>query len=223
MTPRVQGPSRILLPESPILVAGLSDALWVTADGETIRLSARDAMEGARAEAPLLCHARATVRRLGGDAFPAYDLLELYAFIRPAAFCTPTPRGLAAALGLPEPQDLESAAVTLREAARSLLTELGARDRKRDRDAPAIAWTMARAGWSWGPSVLAALGQPELDAAARAAPGRAGGLDVWTRLAGWSDQAPPAPSGQDPVSAAETRVRLAELLGAGAEARPQQA
>ena len=228
MTASAQSPSRVLLPEAPILVARLSEALWVTPEGEATRLAPAAAAERARAGAPLLCHGRATARRLGIEPFRAYDLLELYAFVRPAAFCTPTPGGLATALGLAEPHGLEGAAAALRGAARALLSELGARSRKRDRDAPGIAWTMARAGWPWGPSVLAALGQPGLDAAARAAPGRTapgqtGGLDVWTRLASWSDQAPPPPSGHEPVSAAEARARLAELLGAEAEARPQQA
>ncbi len=221
MTARSTSPARVLLPEAPILVAGLSQAVWVGAEGEVERLAPAAAAARAQAAAPLLCHARASARRLGVDPFPAYDLLELYAFVRPAAFCTPTPKGLAAALALPEPQDLESAASTLRAVARSLLAELAARDRARDRDAPGIAWTMARAGWPWGPSVLAALGRPGLDSAARA--GRTTGLDVWTRLPAWSDRAPPAPSGHVPVAAAEARARLAELLGAEAEARPQQA
>jgi ATP-dependent DNA helicase DinG len=221
VTARSTSPARVLLPGAPILVAGLSQAIWVNAEGEVERLGPAAAAARARAAPPLLCHARASARRLGVDPFPAYDLLELYAFVRPAAFCTPTPKGLATALGLAQPQGLEGAASTLRAAARGLLAELAARNRARDPDAPGIAWTMARAGWPWGPSVLAALGQPGLESAARA--GRTTGLDVWTRLPAWSDQAPPARSGHEPVAAAEARARLASLLGAEAEARPQQA
>jgi ATP-dependent DNA helicase DinG len=208
----------IMLPEAPVLVAALSAAVWISPDGEVAHLDPKAAARRARGAAPILCHGPATARRLGLDPFPAYDLLELYAFVRPAAFCTPTPRGLALALGLAEPEDLEAAAASLREAARALLAELAAAEP--DRNAPGIAWTLARAGWAWGPSVLAALGQPGLDQAAR---GRDPGLAVWTRLPGWSDQAPPPPPGQEPVAAAEARGRLAELLGAEAEPRPQQA
>jgi ATP-dependent DNA helicase DinG len=182
-----------------------------------LRLDPVAAAARARAEAPLLCHAQAAARRLGADPFAAYDVLELFAFVRPAAFCTPTPAGLAAALGLPPPGDPEAAVGTLREAAGLLLNELGARGDKRDRDAGAIAWTMARAGWAWGPAVLRVLGLGDGGVPKR------GGLNVWDRLPGWSDQAPPPPPGSEPVSAAEARARLAELLGAGAEARPQQA
>ena len=39
-------------------------------------------------------------RRLKAERFPAFDLLELYAFVRPASFCLPTAKGVAAALGL---------------------------------------------------------------------------------------------------------------------------
>jgi len=217
--------SGIMLPEAPILAAGLSAAVWISPDGEVAHLDSKAAARRARNAVPLLCHGRATARRLGLDPFPAYDLLELYAFVRPATFCTPTPRGLALALGLPEPADLEAAAASLREAARALLAELAAAER--DRTAPGIAWTLARAGWPWGPSVLAALGQAGLDRAARgggqAGSGRDTGLAVWTRLPSWSDQAPPPPPGQEPVTAAEARARLAELLDAEAEPRPQQA
>ena len=213
--------TRVLLPEAPILAAGLSAAVWISPDGEVAHLDPEAAARKARSTAPILCHGRATARRLGLDPFPAYDLLELYAFVRPATFCTPTPRGLALALGLPEPAGLEAAAASLREAARALLAELAAAGR--DRSAPGIAWTLARAGWAWGPSVLAALGQAGLDQSAQAEPGRDPGLAVWTRLPGWSDQAPPPPPGQEPVTAAEARGRLADLLDAEAEPRPQQA
>ena len=62
---------------------------------------------------PLLCHMPATARRLNIDAFPALDLLELFAFVHPGRFCVPTPRGLAVALGLPVPHDHEAEAIAL--------------------------------------------------------------------------------------------------------------
>ena len=56
---------------------------------------------------PMVCHAPATARRLNTSPFPALDLLELFAFVRPATFCRPTPSGLAAALGLDKPTDID--------------------------------------------------------------------------------------------------------------------
>jgi ATP-dependent DNA helicase DinG len=69
-----------------------------------------------------------------------------------------------------------------------------------------LAATMARAGWAWGAAVCAALGEPERMG------GPAGGLDVWTGLPEWQERAPPPPPGDQPVSGAETRARLAALL-----------
>ena len=87
---------QVVLPAAPALVAGPGDAAWLTVDGEVEIVSHPEAARRATGEAPLLCHARATARRLGLAGFPAFDLLELYAFVRPARFCVPTPRGLAA-------------------------------------------------------------------------------------------------------------------------------
>jgi ATP-dependent DNA helicase DinG len=169
--------------------------------------------------APVLCHRPAIARRLGLDRFPALDLLELYAFVRPARFCLPTPRGLAAVLDLPRPGDLAAEAQTLGAAMRTLLTELcGAED---DRSAVPIAQAMARGGWAWAPAMLAALGLDPHETPMR---GVMAGLDVWRRLMEWSEHAPPTPPGHRAVEPAEARARLAALIaGHGAEDRPQQA
>jgi len=219
--------ARLRLPRAPVLAAGLSHAGWLDSEGEVAALDLDTALTRTRAEPPLVCHARATARRLGAEeALPGYDVLELYAFVRPAGFCTPTPRGLAVALGLPPPDDLEMATVTIHRAAAQLLQELAARG-GHDPDAAGIARKMARHGaWAWGPYVLAALGEDDTTAPGTTAPGtgRDGvGLRVWQRFGEWSESAPEPPPGNQPVTSEEARRRLAELLDAEAEARPQQA
>ncbi len=87
----------------PALVATARGALWRAADGPIERLPAADAARRATASLPLVCHAPAVAARLGLDDLVARDLLELYAFVRPATFCLPTPRGLCEALDLPVP------------------------------------------------------------------------------------------------------------------------
>jgi ATP-dependent DNA helicase DinG len=82
----------------------------------------------------------------------------------------------------------------------------------------ALAEIAGRAGWSWGPAVLAALPPAEPGASHREA-----GLRVWQSLPEWQDRAPPPPPGNDPVWPEEARRRLASLLGSDAEARPEQA
>ena len=87
------GPSRILLPEAPSVVAGVGRAAIVTPDGELLELAAADAVALLRTlPPPLLVHAPATLRRLGLRALPCFDLLELFAFVLPAHGAAPTPR-----------------------------------------------------------------------------------------------------------------------------------
>ena len=209
------GPPVPLMPATGTLAAGIGGAVWLSADGEIATLSLAEAAQRARREPPLVCHAPTIARRLGGVEFAAYDVLELFAFAKPAEFCAPTPAGLAEALGLKRPHDRTAEAVMVRAAAAALLALLAATP---DEGARAIAATMSNAGWGWGPPVLDALG--ERTAGATKAP--SGGLDVWNRLAGWTEQAPPPPPGDSPVGAAEALGRLERLLGEGAESRPGQ-
>src|SRR3984957_2905464 len=203
---------RVLVPRAPTLVAGFREVVWLSPDGEIEVLSPDEAKARLATETAMVCHARATARRLDIAGFAALDLLEVFAFTRPARFCVPTPRGLAAALGLAAPESPAEACVALATAARALLQELG---QETDPNARAIAETAERAGWAWGPAVLAAL--PPSD------PRRAVGLRAWQALDEWQERAPPPPPGNEPVRADETRARLAQLLGERAEARPQQA
>jgi ATP-dependent DNA helicase DinG len=215
--------SGLRIPAAPVLVAGIGRALWIDAEGEVLTLDASEAARRAQRTPPLLVHARATARRLGTDPFPAFDLLELFAFVRPASFCAPTPAGLAQALGAPKPADSEAAAAALPGLAHHLLTELAARGTSAlggDRDAPGIAWLMARAGWSWGPFVVHALGVGEDGAGL---PKRSLGLRIWERLPDWEERPPRGAPGSVPVGSEDARQRLADFLDEDSEPRPQQA
>ncbi|MEO5337814.1 MAG: ATP-dependent DNA helicase [Magnetospirillum sp. WYHS-4] len=205
----------VRLPDAPALVAGVRGAVWLEPDGRVESLAHRDAARRMSWERPpLVCHFPSLAKRLKGGPPRVLDLLELFAFVRPARFCLPTPRGLAQALDLPLPANLEQEAASLYRAAQRLLEDLAGQQH-----GARIAWTMARAGWSWGPSVLAALGadrEPH-------AKSQAGGLRIWDRLPEWSDFTPEPPDGHWPVEAVEARARLVKLLGSKAEKRPQQA
>ncbi|MDE2167408.1 MAG: ATP-dependent DNA helicase [Alphaproteobacteria bacterium] len=206
----------VRLPKAASLVAGMTQAAWLSADGEIELLPLAEAARRARAAPPFVCHARATARRLGVTPFPSFDLLELYAFVRPARFCVPTPRGLAAALDLdaPDGADLAGAAAALRDGAQALLGELQLVPG--DGEARAIGESMAKAGWIWAEAALAALAPAGDDS-------KPAGLAVWNRLGEWAEHAPEPPPGNFPVSEDEARLRLAELVGERAEPRPQQA
>ena len=165
-----------------------------------------------------MIHAPASFRRLGLPPRPAFDLLELFAFVLPARPAAPTARGLALALDLDPPAPgLEAEAAFLPALAAALLGRLhAARVLHANRHAAALAAAMGRAGWAWAPAVLDALGEPA------AAPSREA-LAVWKQLPEWEETAPPPPPSSHPVSEAEARARLAALLGPEAEHRPGQA
>jgi len=171
-----------------------------------------------------VAHAGLTARRLGltgpSRSRAIYDVLELYAFTRPAQFCAPSPSGLAVALGLAEPRSVEAQAQTLRAAAEALLAELAVAPWPSREEALALAETLNRAGWAWGYHVVRALRAQPVSRAWRSS-----GLDVWSRLKEWEDEAPAGEPGSKPIDPEAARVRLSRLLLQSGldEARPAQA
>ncbi|MSO74896.1 MAG: ATP-dependent DNA helicase, partial [Alphaproteobacteria bacterium] len=214
--PRVAGPA---------LACGIRRAVWLEASGELNTLTRESAMArlNAAEAPPLVCHARAVARRLGIKPFAARDLLELYAFVEPARFCLPTPRGLAVALGLAIPISLEDEAVVLLDAANALLDRLAAQVARGD-GVVAIAAVMARGGWLWGLAVHDALAAGGREAAQKsdASGGVVGALAAWQKLTEWQEQAPEPLADHFGVTPPEARTRLAALVGPSAEDRPQQ-
>ncbi|MDA1132873.1 MAG: ATP-dependent DNA helicase [Proteobacteria bacterium] len=209
-------------PDTPLQVAALhvlrTAALWAAPGGAPESLDRDAAARRIDATPALLCHAPSIARRLNRDHVVGYDILELFAFVRPAQFTLPTLHGVARTLGLAG--EYGAAPLSLLHAvAGRLLGEIAADDGDHD-DAVAIARDMARAGWLWGPIVLNALGaNPHSDAAT----GTSSALAVWRNLPEWAEMAPETPPGNDPVEPGEARQRLADLLGADAEPRPMQA
>ncbi len=185
--------TRIALPAAPALVVGTAKAAWLSPDGEIETLSLHEAAARARTVPPFLCHAKAVARRLNVPVFPAYDVLELCTFTRPAMFCLPTPRGLVRALDLPAAgAGIDAEAAALIAAAEALLQELSL---ARDPEARAIAQAMERGGWAWGEAVLRALGP------APAGQDTPAGMTVWRKLGEWAEYAPEPPAGAVAVEA----------------------
>lgn len=172
----------------------------------------------------MVAHASLTARRLGlqppARSSEVMDVLELFAFVKPARFCAPSPTGLALGLGLREPATVEAQAASLHETAILLLKELAAPAYSGREDAYALALTLQRAGWAWGAPVVRAL---ELGGV-RQRQHRGAGLDVWSRLSEWEDEAPRGEAGSAPVDSESARIRLEKLLQASGldEARPAQ-
>ncbi len=222
MTGPVPQTPRLMLPDQPALVAGLRQAAWLNSSGKIENLSpaetAKRLTSGVR---PVVCHAKAVAAKLGVSPFAAYDLLELYAFVRPARFVLPTPVGLAESLGLALPGTLEKQAECVLGAAAQLLAELADGQDGQDGPARPIAAAMAQGGWLWGPTVQAALGTGSGEAVPP--PSIVSEFGIWNLLDEWKDWMPEGPPGNQPVDPAEARARLAELLGGASEERPEQA
>jgi ATP-dependent DNA helicase DinG len=227
---------RLTLAQRPVLAARFSDIRWL--DGVSLlaaeprRLDRAAALQQARQMPPLLCHLPTVLRRLRCERFPAFDLLELFAFVRPASFCLPTARGLGEAMGLAVPPETEGGELLLlRQAAGALLRELSTVAKQRRR-LLGLAHYLDRAGWSWGQDVLLALtggtGAAQKDAARMTVPGIAApgaavpGIAVWEDLPEWSETAPEPQGDSWAVDPAEIRQTLGEMLRDGAEQRPQQ-
>src|SRR3569623_1214203 len=123
--------------------------IWIAwPDGRTEALG-RGAAIARAAETPMiLLNAPLVGSRLGYPDLSGLDLLELFAFVHPARFAVPTPRGIAHALGLDPPAGDVEAAGFLRDAAASLLATLG-EDWPERSGAWASAQALARLRWPW--------------------------------------------------------------------------
>ncbi len=216
----------VQLPAAPCLVASALGGVWLSEEGEVEVLEADSIVSRLLPDIrPYVCHGRGLARRLGIRPFDAFDVLELFAFVRPAEFCLPTPGGLAQALDLPIPVHHEDEAMLLPRAAAFLLEEMMARAREsggRKDPLSATAWAMAQGGWPWGRAVLAALEQVYGSTGITQPSNANSGLKVWTLLEEWEEGAPEPPSENRPVEPVEARARLVQLLGTGAENRSGQ-
>jgi ATP-dependent DNA helicase DinG len=212
-------------------VIGMGHGLWLDSDGVFETVAAADWLETIRQHQPILCHARSIGRRVGADIGPGWDILTLFAFARPAQSCVPTPQGVAFTLGLechgwdrPGIDGLMIQALALQQAAQHLINEIHDISGTARIQAAAIARAMHRAGWPWGPAVLAALDAPETEEPTS----DRRHLAVWERLPEWEENPPPSPPRHIPVDPAEARQRLGQLLALRPahdprEDRPQQA
>src|SRR5580698_1903282 len=120
--------------------------------GLTCRRASRDeAREIFQSGNVLVAHAAFVAGRLKTPpARPLYDVLELFAFLRPGQPLVPSALGLTRALGLPPPQTPEESAAALFSVARALLAEAQSLSAEARTKLSPLAATLARSGWRWG-------------------------------------------------------------------------
>jgi ATP-dependent DNA helicase DinG len=208
-----------MIPEVPVVAADWTSTAILSPAGEITTIPSNAAGQNLASAHPILCHAPSIAAHLRTDRFSSADVLELFAFVRPASFCLPTVAGLADAFRLPRPSALEDQPLTLITVVKILLTELTTIADIEAKMLAGVAGAMSRGGWTWGPSVLAALGGDPNETKGY---GPAAGLRVWMNLPEWEERAPPPPPGSEPIAPEESEARLAELIGGDAETRMAQ-
>ena len=140
------------------LFPDFNDVVIISGDGEITRKDKGVAAEFTQQQRYLICHRKWSEARLQAELPEAVDVLELFAFVRPAQFCLPTPAGLAAKLGLAVPVSPEDKTLTLFHAAQKLLDELADQPDKVKQKLARLADMMGRGGWQWTGPVMASLG-----------------------------------------------------------------
>jgi len=195
----------------PALHASHSGCWLRDAGGTTRSVGKGDAIMAAADTPLLMLNAPVVATRLGYPDLSGLDLLELYAFIHPARFMVPTPKGLANALGLNEPERDDDIPALLQQAAGALL-EICESDSWPEREG---AWSalqaLTRLRWPWAALLSARIRQPQR-------------AERWlfSRLPEW-EEAPERPQPiQVSLNADDVLDRLTQLTGNTAEQRPSQ-
>lgn len=216
----------ILLPHATALAVLAGRWAALTPDGELLDGPLADTSALPKNAPLLLCHLPYVASRMQLPV-PAIDILELFAFVRPATFCVPTIGGVAAALKHNIPQTAEDAALALPALLRELLSELAAMPEAERTKLTQLAEAMGHQGqgWGWTQSAMAAMGT-QYDPNKPTRPREA--LAVWHALPEWADDAPPPPPKSDPITGEQARNHLRDLVtrrrGAGraGEGRTEQ-
>lgn len=181
-------------------------------DGAATRALGKGQAIVAAADTPLLLlNAPLIASRLGYPDLSGLDLLELFAFIHPARFVVPTPKGLAHALGLREPEDEAGVPLLLQQAAAELLRRCEGEGWAEREGAWSALQSLARLRWPWAQVLAPHVARPAT-------------AEKWlfSRLPEW-EESPPRPAPQPAeLEAEEIDARLDRLTGDGAERREGQ-
>ena len=201
------------MPVIPLPALHASHAGTWLRDGncETRGCSKGEAINAAADTPVLMLNAPLVATRLGYPDLSGLDLLELYAFVHPARFCVPTPKGLAHALDLVEPADDAAVPELLQRAAGKLLETCKSIDWTEREGAWSVLQSLARLRWPWAGVLAPHVAKPER-------------AERWlfARLPEW-EEAPERPQpAQVMLGEAEVAAQLDRLTGEDAEQREGQ-
>ncbi len=186
--------------------------VWLADRAGAVQTVSRSAAITAAADTPLLLlNAPLVGTRLGYPELSGLDLLEAFAFLRPAQFCVPTPRGLAHALGLEEAAGDEAVPALLQRAAGALLALCGSQEWAEREGAWSTLQSLARLRWPWATVLAPHITQPKR-------------AEKWlfSRLPQWEETPERPQPAQVTLDADAIGARLERLTGEGAERRTGQ-
>lgn len=194
-----------------VLLTDQRGTIWL-ADGETPLPVTRGAAIARAGDTPLLMvNAPLTGARLGYADLSGLDVLELFAFVRPARFCVPTSAGLARALNLMAPASPEEEVAFLRHAAALLILETGDPEWPQRAGAWRSLQSLIRLRWPWAQLLATEALEP-----------MRGEQDLFQSLKEWEDSAPRPRPTDVRLAPQDVALRLAQLVGPRAEAREGQ-
>jgi len=166
----------------------------------------------AAADTPILMlNAPLVANRLGYPDLSGLDLLELFAFVHPARFCVPTPRGLAQALEMDEPDGDEAVPAFLQTAAGALIAAVEDPEWFERAGAWSVLQTLERLRWPWAQVIKPHIARPEK-------------AEKWlfAVLPEWEEAGERAPPRQVDLLPADVLGQLDHLTGEGSEKRQGQ-
>ncbi|MGN6498308.1 MAG: ATP-dependent DNA helicase, partial [Tsuneonella sp.] len=195
----------------PALHASHAGTWLRDANGGTRGCSKGDAVMAAADTPLLILNAPLVASRLGYPDLSGLDLLELFAFVHPARFCVPTPKGLAHALGLDEPASDDAVPDLLQRAAGRLLETCESDDWAEREGAWSTLQSLTRMRWPWAQVLGPHVRKPER-------------AEKWlfARLPEWEEMPERPQPAQVLIEEFEVEGRLARLTGEGAEQREGQ-
>ncbi|WP_394726820.1 ATP-dependent DNA helicase [Altererythrobacter sp. GH1-8] len=180
-------------------------------NGSTGTVSKGDAIMAAADTPVLLLNAPLVASRLGYPDLSGLDLLELFAFVHPARFCVPTPRGLAEALGLEESGNDEGVPEFLQLAAGALIETCESTEWREREGAWSSLQTLVRMRWPWANVITPHVAKPEK-------------AEKWlfSKLPEWEEAPERAAPRQVELPSDAVEMQLDDLTGEGAEKREGQ-
>jgi len=184
---------------------------WLRDSAGTRALGKGEAITAAADTPLLLLNAPLVATRLGYPDLSGLDLLELFAFVHPARFMVPTPKGLAHALGLTEPARDDEVPALLQAAAGVLLDTCRSPGWAERDGAWSVLQSLVRLRWPWANLLNDAIARPER-------------AERWlfARLPEWQDAGERPQPAQVRLDEGDVLARLDALTGAGSETRPGQ-